>query len=102
MDPYDPPTYFAEAPRVFPRIGVRDPYKRLGLGQDASTEEIQDARTFLIDEFAGHEKSIESIEAAYDSIIAQKFSIRKRSKINLKVGIIRRRGGQARGRWWWL
>lgn len=32
---------------VFPRLNVRDPYKRLGVGRDASEEEIREARNFL-------------------------------------------------------
>ncbi|CAA0823540.1 Protein of unknown function (DUF3353 [Striga hermonthica] len=33
---------------IFPRIHVRDPYKRLGISREASEDEIQSARSFLI------------------------------------------------------
>lgn len=71
-------------PPVFPRVNVWDPYKRLGVSKDASEEEIQEARNFLIQQYAGHERSVESIEAAFEKIIMKSFRDRKRSKINLK------------------
>lgn len=64
---------------------MRDPYKRLGIERDASSEEIQEARNYLVQEYSDHEKSRESIEQAYDRIIAEKFLQRKKTKINLKV-----------------
>lgn len=71
-------------PPVYPRVNVWDPYKRLGVSKDASEEEIQEARNFLIQQYAGHERSVESIEAAFEKIIMKSFRERKRSKINLK------------------
>lgn len=72
-------------PPVFPRVNVWDPYKRLGVSRYASEEEIQEARNFLIEQYAGHERSVESIEAAFEKIIMKSFRERKRSKINLKT-----------------
>ncbi|XP_057530237.1 protein CHAPERONE-LIKE PROTEIN OF POR1, chloroplastic [Amaranthus tricolor] len=69
---------------VFPRINVNDPYKRLGISPQASEEEIQAARNFLIQRYAGHQPSVDSIEAAHDKIIMQKFYERKRPKLNIK------------------
>lgn len=68
----------------FPRMKVWDPYKRLGVTHDASEEEILDARNFLLNQYAGHESSVESIEAAYEKILMASFWKRKKSKINLK------------------
>ncbi|XP_010913591.1 protein CHAPERONE-LIKE PROTEIN OF POR1, chloroplastic isoform X2 [Elaeis guineensis] len=68
----------------FPRMNVRDPYKRLGISHDASEEEIREARNFLLEQYAGHERSEESIEAAYEKILMASFRERKKSKINLK------------------
>lgn len=76
---------------VFSRIGVRDPYKRLGIGRDASTEEIQEARSYLVGIHGGHEASREAIEAAYDKIIAAKFTQRKKTKMNLKTALQKRK-----------
>lgn len=72
---------------VFPRINVRDPYKRLGVSRDSSEEEIQEARNFLAEQYVGHERSRESIEAAHDKIIMESFRARKKSKINLKSNL---------------
>lgn len=32
---------------VFPRLNVRDPYKRLGINREAGEEEIREARSYL-------------------------------------------------------
>lgn len=69
---------------VFPRINVRDPYKRLGISREASEEEIQGARNFLIQKYAGHKPSVDAIESAHDKIIMQKFYERRNPKIDLR------------------
>ncbi|XP_078446184.1 dnaJ (DUF3353) [Wolffia australiana] len=69
---------------IFPRINVKDPYKRLGISQDASEEEIQGARNFLINKYAGHQPSVDAIESAHDKIILQSLLDRRRPKINIK------------------
>lgn len=69
---------------IFPRINVRDPYKRLGISREASEDEIQAARNFLIQNYAGHKPSVDAIESAHDKIIMQKFYDRKNPKINIK------------------
>ncbi|KAF2586379.1 hypothetical protein F2Q70_00035580 [Brassica cretica] len=67
----------------FPRINVRDPYKRLGISKMASEDEIQGARNFLIQQYAGHIPSVDAIESAHDKIIMQKFHERKNPKIDI-------------------
>ncbi|KAK9108959.1 hypothetical protein Sjap_017019 [Stephania japonica] len=69
---------------VFPRVNVRDPYKRLGISREASDDEIQAARNFLISQYAGHKPSVDAIESAHDKIIMQKFHERRRPKLNIK------------------
>ncbi|GKU95072.1 hypothetical protein SLEP1_g8478 [Rubroshorea leprosula] len=69
---------------TFPRIRVWDPYKRLGVSPYASEEEIWDARNFLLEQYAGHERSEESIEAAFEKLLMASFEQRKKTKINLK------------------
>ncbi|XP_015067011.1 protein CHAPERONE-LIKE PROTEIN OF POR1, chloroplastic isoform X1 [Solanum pennellii] len=69
---------------IFPRINVKDPYKRLGINIEASEDEIQAARNFLIQRYAGHKPSVDAIEAAHDKIIMQKFYDRKNPKIDIK------------------
>ncbi|XVF15868.1 hypothetical protein REPUB_Repub09cG0193200 [Reevesia pubescens] len=69
---------------VFPRINIRDPYKRLGISREASEDEIQAARNFLISKYGEHKPSVDAIEAAHDKIIMQKFYERKNPKIDIK------------------
>ncbi|KAB5547552.1 hypothetical protein DKX38_010958 [Salix brachista] len=69
---------------IFPRIHVRDPYKRLGISREASEDEIQAARRFLVNQYAGHKPSVDAIESAHDKIIMQKFYDRKNPKIDFK------------------
>lgn len=69
---------------VFPRINIKDSYKRLGISREASEEEIQAARNFLIEKYAGHKPSVDAIESAYDKILLESFRARRRPKINLK------------------
>ncbi|KAH0698986.1 hypothetical protein KY284_013201 [Solanum tuberosum] len=69
---------------IFPRINVKDPYKRLGINKEASEDEIQAARNFLIQRYAGHKPSVDAIEAAHDKIIMQKFYDRKNPKVDIK------------------
>ncbi|CAL9137211.1 unnamed protein product [Musa textilis] len=68
----------------FPRMNIRDPYKCLGVSHDASEEEIRGARNFLLEQYAGHESSAETIEAAYERILFTSFKERKKTKFNLK------------------
>lgn len=84
------PRCTAESPRPyevprFPRINVWDPYKRLGLSTDASEEEIWGSRNFLLQQYAEHERSRESVEAAFEKILMASFRERKKTKINLKT-----------------
>ncbi|KAL2631217.1 hypothetical protein R1flu_015903 [Riccia fluitans] len=74
-------------PQIFPRVNVRDPFKRLGVSRDASEEEIREARNYLSSQYGGHERSREAIEAAYDKIIMESFRDRRKSKINLKTSL---------------
>ena len=65
---------------VFPRVKERDPYRRLGVDAEASYEEVQDARNYLVDTYRGHSAGVESIEAAFDRIIQDKLNTRKKAK----------------------
>ncbi|CAN8254756.1 unnamed protein product [Cochlearia groenlandica] len=58
-------------------------YKRLGISRMASEDEIQGARKFLIQQYAVHKPSVDSIESAHDKIILQKFHERKNPKIDI-------------------
>ncbi|XP_074278071.1 protein CHAPERONE-LIKE PROTEIN OF POR1, chloroplastic [Silene latifolia] len=69
----------------FPRVRVWDPYKRLGISPYASEEEIWSSRNFLAEQYAGDERSVESIEAAFEKLLMKSFWERKKTKINLKT-----------------
>lgn len=69
----------------FPRINVWDPYKRLGISPYASEDEVWSARNFLLSQYAGHERSEESIEAAFERLLMNSYKSRKKTKINLKT-----------------
>uniref|UniRef100_A0A6V7QYF2 J domain-containing protein n=1 Tax=Ananas comosus var. bracteatus TaxID=296719 RepID=A0A6V7QYF2_ANACO len=75
---------YENAPK-FSRMNVWDPYKRLGVTRDASEEEIRGARNFLLEQYAGHEASMESIEAAYEKILMKSFRSGKNPKSILKA-----------------
>jgi len=62
--------------QVFPRIRERDPFRKLGVQQDASFEEIQAARNFLVEQYKWHEASRESIEMSFEKILALKMADR--------------------------
>lgn len=63
---------------------VRDPYRRLGVSRDASEEEIWGSRNFLLAQYAGNERSAESIEAAFEKLLMDSYVHQKKKKINLK------------------
>eukprot|EP00246_Nothoceros_aenigmaticus_P006318 TRINITY_DN19148_c0_g1_i1.p1 TRINITY_DN19148_c0_g1~~TRINITY_DN19148_c0_g1_i1.p1 ORF type:complete len:272 (-),score=24.26 TRINITY_DN19148_c0_g1_i1:237-1052(-) len=65
---------------IFPRISVRDPHKRLGVGKEASMEEVQEARTYLISLYGGHAESAKAIESAVDRILMDSLKQRKKGK----------------------
>ncbi|GJY09814.1 chaperone-like protein of POR1, chloroplastic [Tanacetum coccineum] len=77
-------TYGGNIPK-YPRSNVWDPYKRLGITTDASEEEVWSSRNFLLDQYGAHERSAESIEAAFEKILMTSFQNRKKTKINLKT-----------------
>ncbi|CAN6459956.1 unnamed protein product [Victoria cruziana] len=77
-------SFGGESSEVFPRINIKDPYKRLGISREATEDEIQAARNFLISKYAGHQPSVDAIESAHDKIIMQSFHERKSPKLNIK------------------
>lgn len=83
-----------EAAPVFPRLKERDPYKRLGVSRDASFEEVQEARNFLVEQYNRHEPSRESIELALDAILQEKMKVRHREGFRPPT---RGRRGEAQG-----
>lgn len=57
------------------------PYEKLGVNDEASFEEVRDARDRLLREFEGDESQQEIIEVAYDAILMDRLRARKEGKI---------------------
>ena len=70
----------ASTGQVFPRVKERDPCRRLGISSEATYEEVQDARNYLVDAYRSHTAGVEAIEAAFDRIIQEKLTSRKKAK----------------------
>lgn len=75
-----PPSRAMRNVNRFTRTKEKDPYKRLGIDADSTSEEVSSAFNFLIREHAGDERGVEAIEAAYDRIISDRLSTRKKAK----------------------
>lgn len=58
-------------------------YERLGLDENASFDEIQEARNRLVQEHAGDRKQVEAIETAYDAILMDRLRLRQEGKIKV-------------------
>lgn len=59
----------------------RNPYEKLEVPEGATFEEIQSARTRLLEASAGDEKQRLEIEAAYDSVLMERLKMRQEGKI---------------------
>ncbi|KAF9624779.1 hypothetical protein IFM89_013860 [Coptis chinensis] len=89
MDIASPSPFERNLPK-FQRTKVWDPYKRLGISKDASEDEIWSSRNFLLQQYAGHERSEESIEGAFEKILMNSYKERKKTKFNLKTRLKKR------------
>ncbi|HEY9763818.1 MAG TPA: CPP1-like family protein [Trichocoleus sp.] len=58
-------------------------YETLGLTEASSFDEIQEARTRLMEEHAGDRKQLEAVEAAYDAILMERLRLRQEGKIKV-------------------
>ena len=61
----------------------QNPYEKLGVSEDASFDEIQDARNRLLEEHGGDGNILEVIEAAYDAILMERLRMRQEGKIKV-------------------
>jgi hypothetical protein len=61
----------------------QSPYERLGVTEDASFDEIQDAKGRLMQQHRGDQKLVEAVEAAYDAIIMDRLRMRQEGKIKV-------------------
>ncbi|MBC5794112.1 CPP1-like family protein [Sphaerospermopsis sp. LEGE 00249] len=61
----------------------QNPYQKLGVSEDASFDEVQDARNRLLEQHGGDSKGRELIEAAYDAILMDRLRMRQEGKIKV-------------------
>ncbi|MBD2665838.1 hypothetical protein B6N60_00280 [Richelia sinica FACHB-800] len=61
----------------------QNPYEKLGVSEDASFDEIQEARNRLLEQHSGDGKVLETIEAAYDAILMERLRMRQEGKIKV-------------------
>ena len=64
-------------------MSEQNPYEKLGVKEDASFEEIQEAKERLSRQYREDSKAKETIEAAYDAIIMDRWKMRQEG--NIKV-----------------
>lgn len=64
-------------------MSAQSPYEKLGVSEGATFEEIQTARSRLIEELAGDQRKISEIEAAYDSVLMERLRLRQEGKIKV-------------------
>lgn len=62
-------------------------YQKLGVKQDATFDEIQEARNRLVQEHHGDSEQLELVEAAYDAILMERLRMRQEGKIKVPEGI---------------
>lgn len=58
-------------------------YERLGVDENSSFEEIQDARNRLLTQHSGDRRQVEAIEASYDAILMDRLRLRQEGKIKV-------------------
>lgn len=64
-------------------MSEQTPYEKLGVNETSSFEEIQAAKNRLTQEYSNDVKTVEDIEAAYDSIIMQRLKLRQEGRIKV-------------------
>ena len=64
-------------------MSQQTPYEKLGVTETASFEEIQAAKTRLTQQYSNDVKTVEDIEAAYDSIIMERLKLRQEGTIKV-------------------
>lgn len=64
-------------------MSEQNSYDTLGLDESSSFDEIQAARSRLLEECAGDRPQMDSIEAAYDAILMERLRLRQEGKIKV-------------------
>ena len=64
-----------------------NPYEKLGLKQDATFDQIQEARNRLATQYNGDSQHVNMVEEAYDAILMERLRMRQEGKIKVPEGI---------------
>ena len=64
-------------------MSEQTPYELLGVPEDASFDEVQEARGRMAEQYGGDKKRMEIIEAAYDAILMDRLRQRQEGKIKV-------------------
>ncbi|MFP4133957.1 MAG: CPP1-like family protein [Halothece sp.] len=64
-------------------MSEQNPYQQLGVTEDASFEEIQEAKVRLMKEYENDQPSKDAVEAAYDAVIMERLRLRQEGKIKV-------------------
>jgi Protein CHAPERONE-LIKE PROTEIN OF POR1-like len=64
-------------------MSEQNPYEQLGVTEEASFEEIQEAKQRLRQQYQNDSKLLESIETAYDAVIMDRLRMRQEGKIKV-------------------
>ncbi|QDZ41191.1 molecular chaperone DnaJ [Euhalothece natronophila Z-M001] len=64
-------------------MSEQNPYQQLGVTEDASFEEIQEAKLRLMKEYENDQRQKDAVEAAYDSVIMERLRLRQEGKIKV-------------------
>ena len=64
-------------------MSEQNPYDNLGVTEDSTFDEIQDARSRLLLQYSGDSKQLEAIESAYDAILMERLRMRQEGKIKV-------------------
>ena len=65
----------------------QSPYDKLGVTEQSTFDEIQEARTRLVKQCSDDPELLEAVEAAYDSILMDRLRLRQEGKIKVPEGI---------------
>lgn len=68
-------------------MNPKNPYEQLGISENATFEDIQEAKAQLTEQYKYDDKAVQAIEAAYDSIFMERLRLRQEGRIKVPDGI---------------
>ncbi|NJN76543.1 MAG: molecular chaperone DnaJ [Synechococcaceae cyanobacterium RL_1_2] len=68
-------------------MNPKNPYEQLGISENATFEDIQEAKAQLTEQYKYDDKAMQAIEAAYDSIFMERLRLRQEGRIKVPDGI---------------